>query len=58
VVLGDDRRWQEVRIDRVATEALGELDSLTGVEEQIAIVLAEPAIDALERGVRSAATPG
>jgi hypothetical protein len=49
VMIGDERRWDDARIDRVRPDALAAAlaDDADGVEEQIAIVLGTPLIDAL-----------
>jgi hypothetical protein len=52
VVIGDERRWDDVRVDRVAAGALGRLEQATGVDEQIVLVLADPMLDALANGPR------
>ncbi|HVC70970.1 MAG TPA: hypothetical protein VNC61_12010 [Acidimicrobiales bacterium] len=46
VVLGDQRRWDEARFDRVQDGALGLLGELDGIAEQI-VVVTEPLIDEL-----------
>ncbi len=54
VIVGDERRWDDARIDRVADRALGALADTHGVEEQLLLVLATPMLDALALGARSA----
>jgi hypothetical protein len=58
VMVGDERRWDDARIDRVAPAALDQLAATAGVEEQLLIVLATPMLDVLAQAVRSAATAG
>ena len=46
-IVGDERRWDELRIDRLDPGALGTPSEAAEVEEQITIVLATPLLDAL-----------
>ena len=46
-IVGDERRWDELCIDRLDPGALGTPSEAAEVEEQIAIVLATPLLDAL-----------
>lgn len=55
-IVGDERRWDELRIDRLDPESLATPADAAEVEEQITIVLATPLIDALELAAETAAT--
>lgn len=55
VVVGDERRFDEVRIDRVLPEAIPALVETDGVEEQVVAVLATPMLDALALSARTGA---
>ncbi len=39
VILGDGRRWDDVRFDRVDEAALGSLATTEGVAEQVVVVV-------------------
>ena len=53
VILGDGRRWTDVRFDRVAPDLLPQLTATTGVEEQI-IVVVNPLLEDLVGSVVTA----
>jgi len=55
VLVGDERRFAEARIDRVLPAAIPALAAADGVEEQVVTVLATPMLDALALGVRESA---
>ncbi len=55
VIVGDERVWDDARIDRVDAGSLAVLAETPGVAEQLVIVLATPMLDALAMGARSAA---
>ena len=55
VVVGDERRFDEARIDRVLPEAIPALAGSDGVEEQVVAVLATPMLDALALSARDGA---
>ena len=54
VILGDDRTWNDVRFDRVRPEAIAALAAVSGIEEQVVVVLAEPRIDRLVSSIEAA----
>jgi hypothetical protein len=47
VIIGDERTWDEARIDRVTLDSLPSLAADEEVEEQILTVLAPPGLDSL-----------
>ena len=51
VIVGDQRRWDDARFDRVDESALELLKETGGVEEQIIIVLGPPELDVLADSV-------
>ena len=53
VILGDGRRWDDVRFDRVDEELLGELATTDGVAEQV-VVLVDPLLEDLIASVQTA----
>ena len=55
VVVGDERRFDEARIDRVLPEAIPALADTDGAEELLVTVLATPMLDALALGARDGA---
>jgi hypothetical protein len=57
VVLGDERVWDDVRVDRVADDGLSRLLTTGGVAEQIVTVV-DPTIDRLVDSVAGAARTG
>jgi len=57
VIVGDERRWDDARFDRVDDAALELLQETDGVEEQIIIVMGPSEFDQLAESVASAASP-
>jgi hypothetical protein len=60
VIVGDDRTWSRVAFDAAPSEGVAEalLGGSDGVEEMFAMVLARPAIDAIEQSIRTAPAHG
>jgi hypothetical protein len=54
VILGDARTWNDVRFDRVQPDAIPALTAVSGVEEQVVVVLAEPRVDRLVETIAAA----
>jgi hypothetical protein len=48
VIIGDERRWDDARIDRVPDDSIAELADAPEVAEQLVLVLGTPLLDALE----------
>ncbi|CAB5032129.1 unannotated protein [freshwater metagenome] len=57
VIVGDERRWDDAKFDRVDEAALALLKETAGVEEQIIIVMGPTELDQLAESVASAAPP-
>jgi hypothetical protein len=53
VILGDGRRWDDVRFDRVADVALASLADTTGLADQVVVVV-DPLIEDLIGSVQTA----
>ena len=51
VIIGDERRWDHVRFDRAAPEAITALADVTGIDEQVITVLDRPIIDNIVKSV-------
>ena len=54
VILGDARTWNDVRFDRVQPDAIPALTAVSGVEEQVVVVLDEPRVDRLVETITAA----
>ena len=54
VILGDARTWNDVRFDRVRPDAIAALTAISGVEEQVVVVLDEPRVDRLVETITAA----
>ena len=53
VILGDGRRWDDVRFDRVADDAVAALADTSGLADQVVVVI-DPLIEDLVGSVTSA----
>jgi hypothetical protein len=54
VILGDQRSWNDVRFDRVSATAIPALTEVSGIEEQIIVVLDEPRVDRIIETIEAA----